>query len=111
MTIQDTLSLRVIHALGITGRWLVTGSGRVGFGDYEFDRSQFAPGSQDPSRTDSSYGFDLAVQYRPQAWLTCSAGYAFDKYDLNFADDVVAVFVIARSYFSHRVFASVTVGF
>ena len=111
VTIQDKVSLRVTHALGITGRWLVTGNGRVSFGDYRFDRSFFAPGTPDFSRTDSSYGIDLAVQYRPQAWLTCAVGYSFEKYDLNFPDPFAVSFILARSYYSHRVFASVTVGF
>lgn len=111
VTIQDSVGLRVIHALGITGRWLVTGNGRVAFGDYQFDQSLFAPGTPDFSRTDSTYGVDLAVQYRPQAWLTCTAGYTFDKYDLNFPDPFAVFFIAARSYYSHRVFASVTVGF
>lgn len=111
VTIQDSLSLRVIHALGITGRWLVTGNGRVGFGDYEFDPSLFPAGTPDFSRTDSSYGVDLAVQYRPQAWLTCSAGYSFDKYDISFPDPFASFFIAATSYHSHRVFVSVTVGF
>lgn len=111
VTIQDSVSLRVTHALGITGRWLVIGNGRVSFGDYRFDRSLFAPGTPDYSRTDSTYGLDLAVQYRPQAWLTCSAGYSFDKYDLNFSDPFAVFSIAARSYYSHRVFASVTVGF
>ncbi len=111
VTIQDSLSLRVIHALGITGRWLVTGNGRVGFGDYEFDPSLFPAGTPDLSRTDSSYGVDLAVQYRPQDWLTCSAGYSFDKYDLNIPDPFAGFFIAATSYYSHRVFVSVAVGF
>lgn len=111
ISIQDSVSLRVIHALGITGKWLVTGNGRYSFGDYQFDRSLFAPGTPDFSRTDSSYGIELAVQYRPQAWLTCSAGYSFDKYDLNFPDPFANFFIAAASYHSHRVFVSVTVGF
>jgi hypothetical protein len=111
VTIQDVVSLRVIQSLGVTGRWIVTGNGRVSFGDYQFDRTLFAPGTPDYSRTDSSYGIDLAVQYRPQAWLTCAAGYSFDKYDLNFPDPFASLFVIARSYVSHRVFLSVGVGF
>lgn len=111
VTIQDAVSLRVTHALGISGRWLVSGNGRVSFGDYQFDRTLFAPGTPDYSRTDSSYGADLAIQYRPQAWLTCSAGYAFDKYDLNFSDPFATLFILARSYVAHRVFLSVAVGF
>lgn len=111
VTIQDALSLRVTQALGTSGRWLVTGNGRVSFGDYQFDRTLFAPGAVDYSRTDSSYGVDLALQYRPQAWLTCSAGYSFDKYDLNFSDPFATLFILARSYVAHRVFLSVAVGF
>jgi len=111
VTIQDAVSLRLIHALGITGRWLVSANGRVNFGDYQFDRSLFPPGTPDFARTDSSYGIDLAVQYRPQPWLTCSAGYSFDKYELNFPDPFAAFFVLAQSYMANRVFVSVTVGF
>ena len=111
LTINDSVGLRVTHALGITGRWVVSGNGRMSFGDYQWDRSAFPPGYPDVSRTDTSFGVDLAVQYRPQPWLTCAGGYSLDRYILNFNDPFVSQFFLARSYLANRVFVSVAVGF
>jgi hypothetical protein len=111
ITIRDTVSIKGIQAIGISGRWFVLGNGRLGFGDYQWDVSSQLPGALDLSRSDWSLGLDLALQYRPQPWLGCAVGYAFDRYQLQFDDPRSAQFILASSYVSHRVFLSVSVGY
>jgi len=111
ITILDTVSIKGIQAIGVSGRWFVLGNGRLGFGDYQWDVSSQLPGALDLSRSDWSLGLDLALQYRPQPWLACAVGYAFDRYQLQFDDPRSAQFILASSYVSHRVFLSVSVGY
>jgi len=111
ITIRDTVSIKGIQAIGVSGRWFVLGNGRLGFGDYQWDVSSQLPGALDLSRSDWSLGLDLALQYRPQPWLGCAVGYAFDRYQLQFDDPRSAQFILASSYVSHRVFLSVSVGY
>lgn len=111
VTIRDSVNLRGTHFFGITKRWSVTGITRVSLGDYQFGQVLAVPGQAPNSRTDAWTEFDLMFSYRPQAWLTCSAGYSFDKYELNFDQAIIQNLIVANSYVSHRVSLSVALGF
>jgi hypothetical protein len=80
-------------------------------GDYRQEANILALGTATRGWSDQLYGFDVAIQYKPQPWLLASAGYSFERYDIDFGGSSGVPTVQATSYAANRVTISASVGF
>ena len=111
ITVTDTVRLQANKAIGTTGRWIGSGSAKFALGEFQWDATKAPAGSLDLGRSDQMLGLELALQYKPQAWLACTASYSHDRYEVNFDDPRAATAVLARSYHANRVTLMVSLGF
>ncbi len=106
--ISDQVNLTFTQGIGTSGRWLTRVQGGVTFGDYG-DRISQAGINQ--ARNDQTYVASVSLAYQPNAWLTTSLAYQYEKFTTEFESALAAATMALNDYHANRVILQVSIGF
>ena len=110
--IFDLVYLTFTQGIGTSGRWLLQVRGGVALGDYS-DRITYLGGviPINNARTDQTYTASVTMSYQPNAWLTASAAYQFEKYTAEFPDQLAFDISGLNDFHVNRIVLRVSIGY
>lgn len=104
---SDSISLGTVHTLDEAAMWSLRGTAAYQLADYD----NTAPaGRASTARVDDFVTAELGLYYQPRPWITTSAGYAFEHYQVSFANPLLALRNLS-GYQANRVFVNLSLGF
>lgn len=110
----DLIYFTYTQGLGTSGRWLAQIRGGVTLGDYGDRITYIGPGGAIPinnARNDNTYSTSVSVIYQPNAWLTTSLAYQYEKFTTEFESALAAATMALNDYHANRVILQVSIGF
>ncbi len=116
--IFDSIFFSVTQGIGTSGRWIAQLRGGLTLGnysDYYTLTTNFSPPPArfliNNARNEQTYNVTLALMYQPNAWLTTTAAYNFEKYSATFPDPVTSLIIGLNDYNVNRFTLQVSIGY